>query len=194
MLIQFLQKNKFFRKIIYKAGDARAKDMIKRIRSFLDKKDLILDIGSGTCNVCEILSNKGYKITPLDVENLSFVNNLKPVIYDGNRIPFNDDKFDKALILTVLHHTPKPENILQEAKRVSKQIIIIEDVYSNWLHKYVTYFFDSLLNLEFIGHPHTNKSDKQWKKTFENLGLKLIDVKYNHSFLVLKHATYYLEK
>ncbi|PIR66316.1 MAG: SAM-dependent methyltransferase [Parcubacteria group bacterium CG10_big_fil_rev_8_21_14_0_10_36_14] len=194
MLIQFLQKNKFFRKIIYKAGDIRARDMVKKIQSFLDKKDLILDIGSGTCNVCEILSNKGYKITPLDVQNLSFVNNMKPVIYDGNKIPFNDNRFDKSLILTVLHHTPEPEKILYEAKRVSKKIIIIEDIYVNWLHKYVTYFFDSLLNLEFAGHPHTNKDDKQWKKTFEKLGLKLIDVKYNYSLLVFKHATYYLEK
>ena len=168
--------------------------MVKKIQSFLDKKDLILDIGSGTCNVCEILSNKGYKITPLDVQNLSFVNNMKPVIYDGNKIPFNDNRFDKSLILTVLHHTPEPEKILYEAKRVSKKIIIIEDIYVNWLHKYVTYFFDSLLNLEFAGHPHTNKDDKQWKKTFEKLGLKLIDVKYNYSLLVFKHATYYLEK
>lgn len=58
----------------------------------------------------------------------------------------------------------------------------------------MTYFFDSLLNLEFVGHPHSNKSDKQWKKTFENLDLKLVDIKYNYSFLVFKHATYYLEK
>jgi len=194
MLIQFLQKNKFFRKIIYKAGYARARDMVQKIQSFLDKKDLILDIGSGTCNICEILSNKGYKITPLDVQNLSFVDYMNPIIYDGTKIPFNDDKYDKSLILTVLHHTPEPEKILREAKRVSKRIIIIEDIYTNWLHKYVTYFFDSLLNLEFVGHPHTNKNDKQWKKTFEKLGLKLIDVKYNYSFLVFKHAIYYLEK
>ena len=195
MVIEFLQKNKFFRKIIYKAGKPRAQDMVSRIIPFLDKNDTILDIGSGSCNVCEILLKDGYQVTPLDVRNLSFVNNMKPVLYDGENIPFEDNKFDKALILTVLHHTPDPEKILSEARRVSsKGIIIIEDVYSNWLHKYVTYFFDSLLNLEFIGHPHTNKNDEEWKKTFEKLGLKLVDVKYNHSFLVFKHATYYLEK
>ena len=194
MIIQFLQKNKFFRKIIYKTGNARAKDMINKIQAHLKKDDLIVDIGSGTCNICEILLNKGYNIAPLDVQNLSFVNNLKPVIYDGNKIPFNDDQFNKSLILTVLHHTSEPEKILREAKRVSKRIIIIEDIYTNWFHKYVTYFFDSLLNLEFVGHPHTNKNDEQWKKTFEKLGLKLIDAKYNYSLLVFKHATYYLEK
>ncbi|KKR78393.1 MAG: Methyltransferase type 11 [Candidatus Nomurabacteria bacterium GW2011_GWA2_40_9] len=194
MIIRFLQKNRFFRRIIYKAGKSRAKDMINKIKPFLDKNDAILDIGSGTCNVCQILFENHYKISPLDVQDLSFVNNIKPVIYDGVKIPYDNNKFDKVLILTVLHHTPNPENVLKEAKRVSKRIIIIEDIYSNWLHKYITYFFDSLLNLEFIGHPHTNKNDKQWKKTFKKLGLKLIDTKYDHSFLVFKHATYYLEK
>ena len=194
MLLSFLQKNKFFRRIIYKAGKARAEGMVKKLILFYKKNDIILDIGSGTCNVCEILLQKGYKINPLDVQDLSFVNNLKPILYDGNRIPYDNNKFGIALILTVLHHTPNPEKILKEAKRVSKRIIIIEDVYSNWFHKYITYFFDSLLNLEFIGHPHTNKNDKQWKEAFKKLGLKLIKVKYNRSFLVFKHATYYLKK
>ncbi len=194
MFIQFLQNNKFFRKIIYKVGNARAKDMINEIQPYLKKKDLILDIGSGSCNVCENLLNRGYKINPIDVEDLSFVDNLKAVIYDGEKIPFNDNNFDKALILTVLHHTTEPEKILKEAKRVSKKIIIIEDIYDNWFHQYLTYFFDSLLNLEFSGHPHTNKNDEQWKQTFKKLGLKIIAVKYNYLFVVFKQATYYVEK
>lgn len=193
-LINFLQKNKFFRKIIYKAGKERAKSIVKGIEPFLNKKDKILDVGSGTCNICEILYKKGYDVTPLDIQNLSFVDNIKPILYDGNKIPFGDDKFDVSLILTVLHHTPKPEKILMEAMRVSKQIIIIEDIYTNVIHKYLTYFFDSLLNLEFIGHPRTNKSDKQWKATFNKLGLRLIDARYKRMFLVFKNATYYLEK
>jgi len=194
MFIEFLQKNKFLRRIIYKTGKARANFLIDKIQPFFDKKDTILDIGAGVCNICEILLKKGNKVIPLDIQDLSFVDNLKPVIYNGNKMPFKDNEFDTSLISTVLHHTPDPEKILLEAKRVSKRIIIIEDIYSNWLHKYITYFFDSLLNLEFIGHPHTNKSDKQWKKTFKKLGLKLIDTKYNTSFLVFKNAIYYLEK
>lgn len=194
MCVQLIQKSELFRKIVYKAGYIRAKDLVERIQPYQKSNDLILDIGAGSCNICEIFLNKGYDVIPLDVQNLSTVKNLQPVIYDGVKIPFNDNKFDKSLILTVLHHTREPESILREAKRVSKKIIIIEDVYDNWLQKYLTYFFDSLLNLEFIGHPRSNKSDEQWKKTFEKLGLKLIDVKYNYSFLGLRHATYYLEK
>ena len=194
MFVKYLQKNKISREIIYKGGIPRSADMISRFESFLKKGDEILDIGSGTCSVCEILSNRGYKVTPLDVKDLSFRKNIKPIIYDGDKIPFGDNKFDVALILTVLHHTPDPKKILKEAKRVSKKIVIIEDIYSNWLHKHITYFFDSLLNLEFKDHPHTNKSDEEWKRVFKEVGLKLVSVKYNYSFVVFKHATYCLEK
>ncbi|MFH1451515.1 MAG: class I SAM-dependent methyltransferase, partial [bacterium] len=150
--------------------------MVKEIRSFLSKNSKILDIGSGTCNICEVLRKNGHDVTPLDIQNLSFTDSIRPILYDGIKIPFDDDKFDISLIITVLHHTAEPDKILEEAARVSKQIIIIEDIYTNVIHKYLTYFFDSLLNLEFVGHPHTNKSDKQWKVTFNELGLKLIDV------------------
>lgn len=194
MLIQFLQNNRWFRKIIYRVGKARAKDMIDHIQPFLDKKDTIIDIGAGSCNVCEILSKKNYKIRPIDVKNLSFIDDIQPLIFDGTTIPFDDNTFDTSLILTVLHHTPEPEKIVQEAKRVSKKIIIMEDVYSNWFRKYITYFFDSLLNWEFIGHPHTNKSDAEWKKTFDSLGLKLLEARYDYSLIVFKHAVYYLKK
>jgi len=96
--------------------------------------------------------------------------------------------------LTVLHHTSHPEKIIEEAKRVSKRIIIIEDIYTNIFNKYLTYFFDSLLNIEFIGHPHTNKNDKELREAFNKFGLKIVEARYSHSFIVFNHATYYLEK
>ena len=194
MSINFLQKYNFSKRLVYQISELRAKDVVEHIKEYLDKGDYILDIGSGTCNVCKILSKKGYRIQALDVQNLSFVQGIKPDIYDGNNIPYDDDKFDKALILAVLHHAQLPERTLKEAKRVSKKIIIIEDIFLNWLHKYITYFFDSLFNFEFAGHPHTNKNDRQWRKTFKKLGLKLIDAKYYKSLLVFKHAVYYLER
>lgn len=194
MFMNYLQKNKFFRKIIHKIKNKGAEDRIKKIKPYLDKKDKILDIGSGSCIVCEILNKEGYNITPIDIKNLSFAENIKPIIYDGSKIPFKNDEFNTSLILTVLHHTPIPEKVLEEAKRVSKTIIIIEDIYTNIFNKYVTYFFDSLFNLEFINHFHTNKNNKEWKKTFNRKGLKLLDAKYYYSFFGIKRAIYCLEK
>ena len=192
--IEFLQKNKFTRKIIYKLGRSRAKKMVKNIEKYFNKTDKILDIGSGICNICEILKEENFNVTPLDIKNLSFVDNIEPIIYNGDKIPFDDNEFDVALISTVLHHCRKPEEIIKEAKRVSKRIVIIEDIYLNEIHKHLTYFFDSLINLEFTGHPHTNKTNEGWQALFKKLNLKLKDVKYANSYLVFKQAMYYLEK
>ncbi|PIQ91830.1 MAG: SAM-dependent methyltransferase [Parcubacteria group bacterium CG11_big_fil_rev_8_21_14_0_20_39_14] len=194
MITEFLQKNKFFRKAVYRLGSLRAKNMVGQIERYLNKKDKILDIGAGTCNICEILIKNRFNVIPLDVKNLSFVDGIKPIIYDGDKIPFENDEFDVSLILFVLHHIPNSE-ILLEAKRVSKKIIIIEEIYTNIFNKYLTYFIDSLLNLEFIGHPHTNKTDKEWKLLFGQLGLKLTDAKYSRTFLVkTRQVIYCLEK
>ena len=192
--MDFLQKNKFLRKAMYKIGVGRGKKLVSSFEKFCNKGERILDIGCGTCNITEILSNKGFNISPLDIRDVSVVDGINPLIYDGERVPFKDNEFDKSIILTVLHHTPNPVEILKEAKRVSQEIIIIEDVYSNWFGKYWTYFFDSLFNLEFFGHPHSNKSDREWKEVFNDLGLKLVDTQYFRTFLVFKLATYYLVK
>lgn len=194
MFMNYLQKNEFFRNIIYKIKSKGAKDRIKKIKPHLNKKDKILDIGSGSCIVCEVLQKEGYNMTPIDVKNLSFAESIKPVIYDGNIIPFETDEFSTSLLLTVLHHTPYPENILEEAKRVSELIIVIEDIYTNTFNKYIAYFIDSLLNLEFIGCPRTNKNDKEWKKTFKKMDLNLLDVRYHRSPFGVKRATYCLKK
>jgi ubiquinone/menaquinone biosynthesis C-methylase UbiE len=192
-VINFLHRNILLRKLIYSINDIRAKYIIRKIFPFIRKNDRILDIGSGPCNICRILKERGFNITPLDVQNMSFVDNIKPILYNGVKIPFDDYIFDVALLITVLHHTIDPDKIIIEAKRVSKKIIIIEDIYSNVLIKYLTYFFDSLTNFEFKDHPHSNRNDNQWKDTFEKLRLKLIDFKYNYYFPVFKQGTYILE-
>jgi ubiquinone/menaquinone biosynthesis C-methylase UbiE len=172
--------------------EKRANNSYNEIKEYLCKGDKILDIGSGTCNICQILKNNSYDCTPVDIENKSILSNIAPIIYDGKKLPFKDRSYDVALLLTVLHHTPNPETILKEAKRVAKRIIIIEDVYLNIFHKYLTFFIDSLLNFEFSKHPHSNKKDAEWKNPFNKLGLSLIDVKKNRCFLIVIQRRYYL--
>jgi ubiquinone/menaquinone biosynthesis C-methylase UbiE len=192
MALDFLKKNNFINGLIQYFGNLRAEDIKNKIICFLDKKEKILDIGSGTCQVDDILIKKGFKVQPLDVKNLSFVKRIKPKIYDGSRIPFKSKFFGSALLLTVLHHTKNPESILKEAKRVSKRIIIMEDIILNKFHGFLTYLFDSIINLEFFNHPHSNKSDEEWKKLFKKMNLKLVSVKYNN-FFVMRLATYCVE-
>lgn len=193
MMLTLLRGTPVLNRIIYWLGVVRAGGLYEKINKLLNKKDEILDIGAGPCNLIEILRNKGYMVTGIDVQNISFVKGINPIIFDGKKIPFPDDSFDVSLLLTVLHHVKNPGKLILEAKRVSRRIVIIEDTYGNLLEKFLTYFFDSLINLEFAGHPHSNKSDGEWKKEFERLGLKLL-FSEEYRFWGFRNATYLLEK
>ncbi len=184
--------------LLYKVCRFRAEGVVGWFRRYLRPGDCILDIGAGSCNVAEVLGEAGFRTTPLDLRNLSFVPQLAPVLYDGQRIPFEDKSFDVALLVFMLHHTENPDAILEEASRVARRLIVIEDIYRGPVHRQVTFFFDSLLNWEWRGHPHSNRSDAQWKATFARLGLSMQGARYRLSRRslscgLLKHAIYYVQ-
>lgn len=193
MLVECLQKTPPLRRVVRWAGGVRAEELVNRFIPFIGKGNSVLDIGCGTGNVCECLRNRGLKVTPLDVRNLSFVDDLSPVLYDGRSMPFPDVAFDVGLLITVLHHTPDPLAVLKEAARVCRRLVIIEDIFESAPQKYLTFVMDSLLNLEFSGHPHSNKSDRGWRDAFAALGLTVVHATYNRSVLVFRHATYVLD-
>ncbi|MGH8710036.1 MAG: class I SAM-dependent methyltransferase [Burkholderiales bacterium] len=194
MSLKSLRRASFLKRFVFKLWLWDARHKLERIADYLQKSDKLLDVGCGPGSVCLLLKNLGHDVTPLDVQDLSFTDEIKPLIYDGKIMPFTDDTFDVALLLTVLHHMPDPGAVFAEAKRVAKKIIVIEDIYCNRVQQYLTYFVDSLVNLEFFGHPHSNKSDAEWKILFAELGLKLKESKSARFLLLFRQATYYLER
>lgn len=154
----------------------------------------ILDIGCGDCILAEHLINKGHEVACVDVVDLSLVESIKPIIYNGKNLPFDDQEFDTSLILFVLHHVPNPESVIKEALRTSRTLVVLEDLYTGLIQSKWTNFLDSFTNLEFEGHPHSNKTDKEWKELFSNLGLKVSDTKYWTDVPGWNHVAYYLER
>ena len=149
--------------------------------------------GSGPGSVLREFRGAGYSVDALDVADSSYSDDLKPALYDGAAMPYADHTYDVALLLTVLHHIEGPEAVLREAARVARRVIIIEDVYdSAWQRKY-TKIADSITNLEFFGHPHSNQSDAEWRKTFSRLGLTLVHGSVHRLAAVFQQAVYVLE-
>jgi ubiquinone/menaquinone biosynthesis C-methylase UbiE len=184
------QPMNLYQKWCYKKADIK----LKRLLKFYQKNDKILDIGSGNCALNLQTQNAGYAITGLDIANKSAFKEITPVVYDGKTLPFADNSFDVVQIITVLHHIKDPENTIKEAKRVGKTVIVMEDIYENTFQKYSTYIADSINNWEFIGHPHTNKNDKEWKRVFDQNGLYVIESEYYDFLLFFKQVTYLLNK
>lgn len=172
----------------------RVREKLESIQPFLRPGDRIADVGSGNGVLCDLLRSRRFDVTPIDIADKSIVPSVQPVIYDGLRLPFGDDDFDVALAITVLHHTKDPDVILAEMSRVARRLIVIEEIYDSTFQRYATYAIDSLFNLEFAGHPRTNRTDAGWRRAFDALDLEVEAVRYWKSAVVLNRATYVVER
>lgn len=194
MAFTVVRKIPLLRWVLLGLARSRVKEKIRAITPYLESGDKVLDIGTGNGVIADTLLQNGYQVTPLDVANSSLVDSVAPEIYDGRRIPYPDGAYDVALLITVLHHIPQPEQVLAEASRVARRVVIIEEVYGSRFEQFLTYWIDSLFNLEFFGHPHSNKTDQGWKQAFRQLKLRLIAASSSRSLGVLRRVLYVVER
>lgn len=166
--------NKVVGNWVVRLHQKKTKYLVDLIKPMLEGSETVLDLGCGSGEVSKALTELGYKVTSVDVVNKVKVDGVNVLIYDGKKIPFENKKFDTLLLITVLHHVGWYEELLMEAGRVGKKVIVVEDVYENWWDRINIWFWDSVLNLEFFGHPHNNKDNVGWKKCFEKLGFKIL--------------------
>ncbi len=179
--------------LILKINQKRSQTVYSRIEPYLNSTQNVIDIGSGIGNISLLVKQKVKSVTPVDVANFHNVRALEPFIYDGKTLPFADNSFDLALVLMVMHHTPDPVVLLKEAKRVSKEIVVIETSYSNWVHKIYTVFMDALFNLQFPAGWNSYKSDSEWKSLFASEGLQVVESRRFWDAEMFLHVLYYLK-
>lgn len=170
----------------------RVQEKLAEIGFYLEPVDRVLDVGAGNCILCRELGRLGYNVVPVDRKNLSFVDEIVPVVYDGMTLPFSDDSFDVALVITVLHHVRDPDAVLGEARRVARRIIVIEEIYETLFERYCTYAIDSLFNFDFFNHPRSNRTDAGWRQAFRGLRLDVRAAVYSRSLGLLRRVTYVL--
>jgi len=179
--------------LVFACWKLDAKRKLGWMEKWLPFKGGHIEIGSGPGSVLDVMRAKNYDVDGLDIRDTSFRQDLKPVLYDGDKMPFKGEAYHTALLPTILHHTPDPEHIIMEAARISKRLIIIEDVYEGRFMEWLTKRFDSLMNLEFKGHPHSNRTDEEWQDTFRRLGLSIKYKSVNRIAGIFKQAIYVLE-
>lgn len=183
--------------LIKKGNQHRAETIVKRIIPYIKNTNKLIDIGSGTGYVTSLLKNEGKDITPVDVASYRGIRLVKPIIYDGNRLPFPDKSFDTGLLLMVLHHTPNPSVVFSETARVAKEIVVIETSYKSRLEKFVTVIADTIANLQTKANWDSYKADSEWKEFFINKGFRIVSshhyIDYNIGVPFL-HILYYLKK
>ncbi len=125
----------------------------------------LLDVGSGRGHIAqEIQKRKNNKVQLLDVKDLNETK-LPYTLFDGERIPFEDNSFDTLLVCYVLHHTKDPAKLLRECARVSrKRIIIFEDNPKSLLTKPLDVIFNKLHG---VATPLNFKTIEEWRQIFK---------------------------
>lgn len=174
-------------------GKNFAEKKIQFFQSQLHAKGKILDIGSGGGLISYLLQKKGLDTIPLDIFAGNYHPETKPVLYDGKHMPFEDKAFDQGLLLTVLHHVKDNEQLLIESARVCRQLIIIEDIYTNTFQKILTQSTDTIINLGYSALPYTNRNDAQWKSVFKENNFRLVHSAYRNIMGVFTQALYVIE-
>jgi ubiquinone/menaquinone biosynthesis C-methylase UbiE len=178
-VVEFARQNAWFGKVFNAITWQRSRTVASFFESYLPASGRLLDIGAGTGHVATLLQHPAREVVACDIMDLLMLP-LPYVICDGKQLPFATASFDATLLVTVLHHVSKPEHaqFLSEAARVLKpggKLVLMEDTYRSAFELQATKFFDSVMNGEFAGHPHANRTLTDWMELMKRAGFRLED-------------------
>jgi SAM-dependent methyltransferase len=95
--------------------------------------------------------------------------------FDGHRLPYGDGEFDAVTFVDVLHHTDDPAELLGEAARVSRSVIVLKDHLLNGSLAQPTLAF-----MDWVGNarhgvvlPNNYWPENRWREAFDRLGLRI---------------------
>ncbi len=161
-------------------------EIIIKNYNFYDKKNRILDIGTGDMSIAEQIAKQipNVEWSCIDIhkkpENLNEDARWdKYTQFNGKDIPYPDENFDFSIFSDVLHHSLKDANdLLSEALRVSK-FVLIKDHF-----EYSIYSRSMLKIMDIVGNwgygvsiPKKYFSIKQFKNIIQQNKAEIVDLK-----------------
>jgi len=148
-------------------------------RNHIEASDSVLDVGMGAGFVAQRIQYElGAEVHCLDVVDLNQTD-LPITFFDGENIPFENNRFNVSLGLFMLHHAKESFHIslLSEMKRVTcSKIIISENIAFNWLDRGLQKCHEIQSKTDFKSDKLSFKSQAGWERLFERIGLEVSDV------------------
>ena len=170
-----MQFHRVFTSLYKKAALKMCRDCV----DFINKGDNILDLGCGSGIVAETFGEFfESSILGIDIRDSRII----PIpfkLIEGANFPFGSLSFDVILISYVLHHASNQEELLKEAKRVAKRIIVFEDLPDGFWSKLRCFFHGVSYNSLFQKKDQKFhfRTRKGWEELFERLDLKILTAK-----------------
>ena len=154
----------------------RVRVLADHLSAIIPENAKVLDVGCGDGSISERILQTRADLTITGIDVLLRDETQIPVtLYDGETIPFSDKSFDAVIFIDVWHHTENPELLLREAKRVSRQAILLKDHTRDGLLAGPT-----LRVMDWIGNaahgvnlPYNYQSERQWRSSCASLKLRV---------------------
>lgn len=163
--------------------DRRTRVLASSVGAMIPENANVLDIGCGNGQISSMIAagRPGINIKGIDIMKRKEKCFIPVEVFDGKNIPYDDNSFDAALFIDVLHHIPDPRIILREAARVARKCIIIKDHNADrFLGNTTLRFMDWVGNARYgVVLEYNYLKRAQWKTAFSQLGLT--ESKYNNS-------------
>ena len=148
------------------------------LADLIPKGSRILDVGCGDGLIAQLLMQMRPDISVRGIDVLVRESNKIPVEhFDGQRIPYGNVSFDVVLFVDVLHHAEDPCELLKEALRVSRKVVLIKDhIQEGFLAGPTLRFMDRVGNLRHgVSCRYDYWPRQRWFETFQSLGVKEIE-------------------
>lgn len=155
--------------------DERAAVLAAYIVPLLPPGANILDVGAGDGKVSRAIieRSRSARVTGVD----TFVRRETAIHVehcDGTTLPFEDNAFDVAMAVDVLHHSLHAELLLKEMKRVARLIVIKDHLAHGPFSRAQLRVMDWVGNdSKGVKLPCNYLNLEQWEKTWNRVGLRI---------------------
>lgn len=199
-ILILLVPQELFKKIAKNLENSETNDRLDNMRPHIKPGFSILDVGAGSGIFSKRVSEE-FNANVIGVDIIDYKDeDIDVHLFDGKKIPFDDNSFDIVFAAFVLHHDKRHAPLLKEMRRVSrKTIIVYEDTYFTFLQRLFVCFNDFFANM-IIGSikalkrkgrlsiikmpmPFTFRSINGWCDFFEAADLKVESIEVRHMSL-----------
>lgn len=142
----------------------------------LPSQGTVLDVGCGDGTIASLIMQQR---PGLQLQGIDILVRPKPLIpvtkFDGRTIPLADKSVDAVMFVDVLHHANDPFVLLDEARRVARQMVVIKDhTRDGLLAESRLRFMDWVGNARHgVALPYNYFSTAQWRDAAQSHGLKV---------------------
>jgi len=154
------------------AQSSRRRALATAVAELLPDGARTLDLGCGDGALAELVLAARPDVRIVGVDPLARSCRLTFARCDGARLPFSSREFDAVLLIDVVHHAASPRDLLREAGRVARSLVVIKDHLADRLGaRPLLGIMDWVGNARFgVSLPRNYWRKREWQAAFDDLG------------------------